>query len=96
MQQRAKMKPLTPARQALKLLVLRDAVRAELGSTYAEKTEPFRPFVATAFKQLGCPVRAAAHVVSLLQTQITDVAAQRLVTCAALDVAMGEPLALAS
>lgn len=88
MQQRAKLPAMTPARQALKLLELRDKMRDEFGSNYTAHTEPFRPFVATALKQLGCPVRAAAHVVNLLKTQCEDIAAQRLVICAAIDVAL--------
>lgn len=90
MLQRAKTPKATPARQALKLLELRDQLRNELGEViYLQKTKPFQPYVASAMQTFGCPIRAAAHVVNLLDaSQHTDITAKKLITCAAVDLAL--------
>lgn len=90
MLQRSKTPAMTPARQALKLLEMRDEVRAELGEDYAATTEPFKPFVATALLRLGCPIRAAAHVVSLLASQQQSAQVKKFIMCASLDLALKE------
>ena len=96
MQQRVKQN--RQARESIRLLTMRDQVRTQLGSNYAEATSPFTPFVSVQMQRYGCPRVATAHVLQLLDTQMaTDTAVQRLVMCAALDVALGQSnLSLAS
>jgi len=90
MLQRSKTPAMTPARQALKLLEMRDEVRAQLGDDYAASTEPFKPFVASALKRLGGPGRAAAHVVSLLESQQQCEQVKKFIMCAAMDLTVKE------
>lgn len=88
MLQRMRTKEITPAMQANRLLDMRDNLKEKLGAEYARLTEPFKPFVAIQLKKSGCPQRAAARVCQLLKSQGADLAAQRLVMCCALDLAL--------
>lgn len=80
------------ARESIRLLTMRDQMQKQLGeSTYREMTAIYLPFVKSQIDRYHCPRVAAAHVVQLLDSQQqTDQAVQRLVMCAALDVALGE------
>lgn len=75
----------------MQLLQLRDKIREELGNKYTESTAIFTPLVAMQIKRYGCPQIATANVLQLLETQMAvDTAVQRLVMCAALDVALAD------
>ena len=78
-------------RESIRLLKMRDQIQAQLGDAYAAATGAFTPFVTMQLKRYGCPRIATAHVLDLLDTQLAvDPAVQRLVMCAALDVALAD------
>ena len=78
---------------------LQTALREKLGDAeYRRCTEIYTPSVTAQIRRHGCPITAAHNVLQLLDIrQAADTAVQRLVMCAALDVAQEtEKLSLAS
>lgn len=84
-------------RQAMRLLTLRDNTARELGEeTYQASVAQFTPFLRAEMKTCPCSITAANRLIEKLQDLGADLAVKRLVTCAAVDLALADDLAKAS
>lgn len=77
-------------RECNRLLKMRDELIEKYGREgYAQRTAPYQRFVASQFAVYGCPRIAADNVVAVLEAPLAvDPEVQRIVKCAALDVAV--------
>jgi len=76
-------------KRANQLLTMRDQLATQLGEKYRPSIETYMPFVSAAVARCGCAITAANEVIQLLGDMGDDIAVKRLVTCAALELALG-------
>ena len=76
-------------KRANQLLTMRDQMASQLGEKYRPSIETYLPFVSAAAQRCGCAITAANQVIDLLGDIGEDIAVKRLVTCAAVELALG-------
>ena len=87
-QLRAKRSTSTPLKRAAQLERLRIETMAMLGDRYTASIAPFQPLIRRAAPQFGCVIAAAGHLVEQLGAEGNDPAIKRLMTCAAVELAL--------